>query len=117
MKFDGSGAIAKQVTLVYPWLRLLGLCYGDSGIFIRRSVYQESGGFQPLKLFEDVDLVRRARRHGRFVHLKQEIVASSRRFEQRGAASMWSQWIILQTLFWAGIHPNTLARWYSNARR
>src|SRR5688572_13130456 len=37
--FDGDRRSAHQLTEIYPWLRLLGLCYGDSGIFVRRSIY------------------------------------------------------------------------------
>jgi glycosyltransferase involved in cell wall biosynthesis len=47
LRFDGGKRSAKQLTRIYPWLRLLGLCYGDSGIFVRRSVYFEAGEFQP----------------------------------------------------------------------
>ena len=66
LRFDGGKRSAEQLTRIYPWLRLLGLCYGDSGIFVRRSVYFEAGEFQPYPLFEDVDLVRRIRKLGKF---------------------------------------------------
>src|SRR3974390_1962717 len=44
--FDGESRSARQLTRIYPWLRLLGLSYGDSGIFVRRSVYEAAGGFR-----------------------------------------------------------------------
>ncbi len=115
--FDGSSRAARQLTAIYPTLRLLGLCYGDSGIFVRKRVYQQIGGFRPLPLFEDLDLLRRLRRTGRFVHLPCPIVTSSRRFEQRNFALMWIHWTTLQLLYWCGISPNLLARWYRHARR
>jgi hypothetical protein len=117
LRFDGDSSMARQLKTVYPLLGYIGLCYGDSGIFVRRSVFEAAGGFQPLRLFEDVDLVRRIKRHGRFVTARCEMVTSSRRFDKRGAPSMWAQWIALQLLFWIGFHPNVLARWYSHARR
>ena len=67
LRFDGDSRGARQLTVIYPELRALGLCYGDSGIFVRRSVYDEVGGFQPYPIFEDVDLIRRIKRRGRFV--------------------------------------------------
>ena len=38
-------------------VRLLGLPYGDQGLLISRRLYDEAGGFRPLALMEDVDLV------------------------------------------------------------
>lgn len=115
--FDGESRAARQLTAIYPTLRLLGLCYGDSGIFVRRDVYAKIGGFRPLALFEDLDLLRRLRRAGRFVHLPGRIVASSRRFEKRNFVMMWLHWTTLQVLYWFGVSPNRLARWYRHARR
>ncbi|MGI9073188.1 MAG: TIGR04283 family arsenosugar biosynthesis glycosyltransferase [Bryobacteraceae bacterium] len=114
--FDGSTRAARRLTAIYPVLRLLGLCYGDSGIFVRKSVYEQVGGFRALALFEDLDLLRRLRRIGRFVHLPCLIVTSSRRFEQRNFALVWLHWTGLQFLYWCGVSPNLLARWYRHAR-
>ncbi len=117
LTFDGPSRAARQLTAIYPTLRWLNLCYGDSGIFVRRSVYEAVGGFRAFAVFEDLDLLKRLRRAGRFVHLKTRIVTSSRRFENRNFAGMWMHWTALQVLYWAGVHPNTLARWYGHARR
>lgn len=115
--FDGPSRAARQLTAIYPMLRILGLCYGDSGIFIRRDTYDRIGGFRALALFEDLDLLRRLRRTGRFVHVACRIRTSSRRFEQRNFAWVWLHWTALQILYWCGVSPNRLARWYRNARR
>jgi rSAM/selenodomain-associated transferase 2 len=114
--FDGSSRAARQLTAIYPLLRRLGLCYGDSGIFIRRSIYDAIGGFRPLALFEDLDLLRRMRKAGKFVHVVSRIRTSSRRFEKRNFAIMWLQWTTLQILYWCGVSPNRLARWYRHVR-
>lgn len=115
--FDGPSRAARQLTAIYPLLRRLNLCYGDSGIFVRRAAYRAAGGFSPLALFEDLDLLRRLRKQGRFVHLDTRILTSSRRFENRNFAIMWSHWTALQILYWAGVHPNFLARFYPHARQ
>jgi rSAM/selenodomain-associated transferase 2 len=114
--FDGSSRAARRLTAIYPMLRLLGLCYGDSGIFVWKNVYERVGGFRSLALFEDLDLLRRLRRAGRFVHLPCSIVTSSRRFEERNFALVWLHWTSLQLLYWCGVSPNVLARWYRHAR-
>ncbi len=115
LTFDGGSRAARQLTAIYPLLRALNLCYGDSGIFVRRRAYQAIGGFRPFALFEDLDLLRRLRRVGRFVHLQCRIITSSRRFEQRNFALMWMHWTALQVLYWGGVSPNVLARWYRSA--
>ncbi len=114
--FDGTSRAARQLTAIYPVLRALRLCYGDSGIFLRSEVYAAIGGFRPLALFEDLDLLRRVRRSGRFAHLSCRITTSSRRFEQRNFAAVWMHWTTLQVLYWAGVSPNWLARWYGHVR-
>jgi len=115
--FDGGGRSARQLTQIYPWLRLLGLCYGDSGIFVRRSVYLQTAGFQPYPLFEDVDMVRQIRRSGKFRTLPERLTTSSRRFENRNFALMFAEWTALQALFWAGVSPHRIARMYKPVRR
>lgn len=114
--FDGGGRSARQLTRIYPWLRLLGLCYGDSGIFVRRGVYLAAGGFQSYPLFEDVDLVRRIRRLGKFRTMPDTLTTSSRRFQDRNFALMFAEWTFLQVLFWAGVSPFLLARLYKDVR-
>lgn len=114
--FEGEHYSAGQMTAIYPYLRWLGLSYGDAGIFIRRSVYDAIGGCRPYPLFEDLDLVRRMKRHGRFVHLDARIFTSARRFTGSRYARAWALWITLQVLYWAGVSPYRLARWYRHAR-
>jgi len=117
LTFDGPSRAARQLTAIYPMLRWLNLCYGDSGIFLRRDAYEQIGGFRPLALFEDLDILKRLRGVGRFVHLPCRIVTSSRRFENRNFAIMWTHWTALQILYWGGVSPNLLARWYRQTRR
>src|SRR5260370_14195823 len=39
-RFNGRGSAARFMTWLYPQLRRLGLCYGDSAIFLRRVAYE-----------------------------------------------------------------------------
>ena len=114
--FEGDHYSARQMTWIYPHLRRLGLSYGDAGIFIRRSVYEAIGGCRDYPLFEDLDMIRRMKRHGNFVHLATRIFTSSRRFSGPRYGRVWALWITLQILYWAGVSPYRLARWYRIAR-
>ena len=116
LRFAGTEPAARFLTWLYPRLRRLGLAYGDSGFFVRRAVYEQTGGFQPFPIFEDLDLLRRLRRRGPFVHLDAELVTSARRFAGRSFALTFARWSVLQGLYWLGVHPRTLARLYAPVR-
>lgn len=117
ISFDGSRFAARFMTWLYPQLRKLGLCYGDSAIFVRAAVYRAVGGFKPFPIFEDLDLVRELKKRGRLIHLPVQVVTSSRRFEGRSFALTFARWSFLQTLYWLGVHPRTLNRLYTPVRR
>jgi len=114
--FEGDHYSARQMTWIYPYLRRIGLSYGDAGIFIRRGVYEAIGGCRPYPLFEDLDLIRRMKRRGKFIHLSTRIFTSARRFSGPQYGRIWALWITLQILYWAGVSPHRLARWYRLAR-
>lgn len=117
VSFDGLRRAARFLTWLYPQLRKLGLCYGDSAIFVRASVYRQVGGFRPFPIFEDLDLVRRLKRRGALIHLGARVVTSSRRFEGRSFAFTFARWSFLQLLYWLGVSPHTLSRLYAPVRR
>jgi rSAM/selenodomain-associated transferase 2 len=117
IRFDGAGAAARFLTWLYPRLRLLGLTYGDSGFFVRRAAYERAGGFRDFPIFEDLELLRALWKQGRFVQADAFVVTSSRRFEGRSFALTFARWSLLQTLYWLGVSPHTLARLYAHVRR
>ncbi|MBO0735282.1 MAG: TIGR04283 family arsenosugar biosynthesis glycosyltransferase [Alphaproteobacteria bacterium] len=112
--FDGDSLLSRWLTPVYARLRAIGLYYGDSGIFVRRSVYEALGGFRPIALLEDLDFVRRFERFGQTCCIKDPpLITSSRRFERRHPLAMLCIWIRLHVLFWLGVSPDRLAEIYS----
>lgn len=113
--FDGRDRGSRLLTRLYPLLRLGGMCYGDSGFFVRRAAFEAVGGFRNFPIFEDCDLYKRLRRLGRFVHLEQQAVTSSRRFEGRFLRT-FALWSALQVLYWLGVNPHRLNRLYRPAR-
>jgi rSAM/selenodomain-associated transferase 2 len=117
VRFDGPAWAARFMTWLYPKLRRLGLCYGDSAIFVRREAYERAGGFKPFPIFEDLDLMKRLRKQGRVFHLPAVVVTSSRRFEGRNFMLTFIRWAILQLLYWLGAEPAALARLYAPIRR
>lgn len=113
--FGGASQAARVLTRLYPILRWGGMCYGDSGIFVRRSLFAALGGYRNYPLFEDCDLYRRLKRRAKFVRLPAQAVTSARRFEGRFVRT-FALWSLLQTLYWLGVHPQTLNRLYKPRR-
>lgn len=116
IRFDGESRAARFMTWLYPRLGQLGVYYGDSGIFVRAAAYEEVGGFKPFPIFEDVDLVRRLKRKGRMKHLPITVMTSSRRFENRRFVFTFLRWSVLQILYWLGVSPMKLGRFYRPGR-
>lgn len=115
--WDGDSSAARRLSWLYPHLRKIGLCYGDSGLFVRRADYFSAGGFQPFPIFEDLDLVNRLKRRGRFVSLQCQLITSSRRFEGRSFSLTFARWSMLQVLYWMGVSPQRLGRFYAPIRK
>jgi rSAM/selenodomain-associated transferase 2 len=111
--FDGGSRFARGLTLTYPWLRFFTLYYGDSGIFVRRSIYEAIGGIKPIPIMEDYDFVRRLERAGPTCRIEQPpLTTSSRKFEGRRASAIIWGWIVIHVLYWLGVSPERLARLY-----
>ncbi len=90
---------------------------GDQAIFVRREVYEALGGFRPWPLFEDVDLVTRLKRQGRFVVLRAVVRISARRWMASGP---WRTTFLMYGLrmgYWLGIPPVKLKQWFVDVRR
>ncbi len=113
--FDGVTREAWLLTKLYPMLRLGGMCYGDSAIFIRRSVFEQLGGYRDYPIFEDCDLYRRMRGVGKFVRLPAAATTSARRFQGHFVRT-FVLWATMQVLYWLGVDPNRLSRWYKPLR-
>jgi rSAM/selenodomain-associated transferase 2 len=116
VRFDGRGWAARFMTWLYPQLRRLGLCYGDSAIFVRREAYEQVGGFKSFPIFEDLDLLRELRKVGAIVHVPATVITSSRRFQGRSFVLTFARWTIMQVLYWLGIQPRTIGRIYTPVR-
>jgi rSAM/selenodomain-associated transferase 2 len=116
LRFDGKSFGARFLNRIYPLLALIGLQYGDSGIFVRRTAYEKAGGFAAFPIFEDLDLLRKLKTHGRFVTLSCVLITSSRRFEGRNFAFTFGRWCVMQLLYWAGVNPCRIARMYETIR-
>jgi rSAM/selenodomain-associated transferase 2 len=109
-KFDGaSWFLDFTCRLAELRSRRLGWFLGDQGIFVGRRVFEDLGGYRDMPLFEDLDFSRRLARHAHVLTLRPPVIASARRFAQRGAfATTWTDFL-LTARYLCGVDPNRLA--------
>jgi glycosyltransferase involved in cell wall biosynthesis len=89
---------------------------GDQGIFVRKSVFDSIGGAPEWPLFEDVELVRRIKRAGKFVVLKTPLTVSGRRYIEHGVLRTALLIYSLRFAYWLGVPPQRLKNWFRDAR-
>lgn len=112
LRFDTPDRRARRVErLARLRCRLFGLPYGDQGLLISRALYDYLGGFRPLPLMEDVDLVRRIGAKN-LVPLDAEALTSAGRYERDGWIRRPLRNLGCLSLYFLGVPTPTLQRLY-----
>tara|TARA_Y100001936_G_scaffold246909_2_gene291740 strand:+ start:1000 stop:1692 length:693 start_codon:yes stop_codon:yes gene_type:complete len=116
--FDGDTRFDRWLIGFYKWIRSQGLYYGDSGVFVRRSIYEEIGPIRPIPLMEDFEFTRRLERYGQTICIQEPpLLTSSRKFKGRHPVSIVCGWLFIHALWYLGVKPETLARFYYGKRK
>jgi len=92
--------------------RLGGLPYGDQGLLVRRTLFEETGGFREIPIMEDVAMVRALSGRTRLERMQAPLLVSPRRWERQGPYRTWMRNSLLITAYHTGVPPSRLARWY-----
>lgn len=93
--------------------RITRMPYGDQAIFIRKDYFHAVGGFREMPLMEDVELMRRIRKAGsRISIIPERVKTSPRRWEEEGVLFCTLRNWALITLYFLGVPPERLARFY-----
>jgi rSAM/selenodomain-associated transferase 2 len=92
-------------------VRLLGLPYGDQGLLISRRLYDETGGYRPLPLMEDFDLVRRIG-GARLERLGIAALTSPDRWRRDGWLRRSGRNLMCLALYRSGMSADRVARLY-----
>jgi rSAM/selenodomain-associated transferase 2 len=110
LKFDRSEWyfrwLGKGSSLNFGWST-----FGDQGLFLTTELFRQVGGFPAWPILEDVELVKRLRRRGRFVKLSPCVCTSARRYDRRG---FWRQLVLdvfLYVSFQLGVSPGRIKVW------
>jgi rSAM/selenodomain-associated transferase 2 len=90
---------------------------GDQGIFVRRSIFSGFAGAPNWPLFEDVELVRRIKKTGRFAIVTEPLTISGRRYIENGVLQTALLIFALRLGFWLGVSPYRLKAWFKDVRK
>ncbi len=96
--------------------RLTRVATGDQGIFVRRTIFEEVGGFPEIPLMEDVAFSRALKRRGKIACLRSRAITSARRWQTEGIwRTIFKMWG-LKLLYLTGVSPFRLERFYGDSR-
>jgi rSAM/selenodomain-associated transferase 2 len=93
------------------------LPYGDQALFMSRQVFEALGGYDEIPFMEDVRLVQALRQRGRLAILPQAVYTSGRRWQRDGVLYTTVRNTALIALYFWGVPPEKLQRWYGTRRR
>jgi rSAM/selenodomain-associated transferase 2 len=108
---DDGPAARRLVRLVRLRNNWLGLPYGDQGLLIHRRFYSRLGGYKPLPLMEDVEMVRRIGM-ARMALFDVKATTSAEKYKRSGYLTRIGRNLICLALYFLRVPPRWIARLY-----
>lgn len=95
--------------------RYLQLPYGDQALFLKRSVFEQIGGFPEIPIMEDFAFVRTLKQYGTIAIAPAQVITAGRRWQKLGVlrTTLINQFMILG--YYRGVAPATLKTWYQGS--
>ena len=112
--FDARPGVWRHVSTRYT--RAVDLAYGDQALFVSRDAFERVGGYRPLPIMEDYDLVKRLRRAGPFTIVPLQVRSSARRHRSEGELRTFLLVGAIKVLYRLGVPARVLARAYRPIR-
>lgn len=117
LRFDGQARLYRLGEwVVARRSRRHGMALGDQGQFVRRDAFDAIGGFPDWPILEDLEFIRRLRRHGRLAILEPPMLTSARRYRQGGLVRTTARNWLIFALYHLGVPVASLARLYHHIR-
>ncbi|MEE2997447.1 MAG: TIGR04283 family arsenosugar biosynthesis glycosyltransferase [Pseudomonadota bacterium] len=109
---DDPSPQARRIEKLVHWRsNVLGLPYGDQALLISREYYDMLGGYRPMPLMEDVDIVRRIGKKN-LTALDALAVTSAERYRQGGWWRRPLRNVFCLSLYLLGVPPLLLNKVY-----
>jgi len=96
--------------------RFTGIPLGDHGIFVKRDMFYLIGGFPEIPIMEDLTFVKKMNVVANGIEIKSPVKISVRRFEHSGILRTLSIMWVLKILYYFGVSPERLAKYYRQIR-
>ena len=112
----GHPGLALTAWLMNRRSKWTSIATGDQGLFVRNSLFRSCEGFPEQLLMEDIALCQRLKRVAQPEVLQVTLTTSGRRWEQQGWLATVLKMSWLRWVYWLGVSPTTLHRWYHNVR-
>lgn len=115
--YDYDTRFMRFVSKSSTWrAKYLGLYFGDQGVFVRKDIFHELGGYKEMELMEDWDFAKRLGKKGKMKMLDIKIGTSARRFKTGGQLRTLLLMHKLKVLYILGVSPSKLNKMYREAR-
>jgi len=113
VRLDSREPLLKIVGLmINQRSRLMSIATGDQAIFIKKSIFEQIGGYPDQPLMEDIELCKRLKKIARPACLKSKVTTSARRWQQHGTwRTIFLMWH-LRFDYWCRVSPDVLKQRY-----
>lgn len=91
---------------------LTGICTGDQGIFVQRSLLQEIGGMPKQPLMEDIELCKQLRSIEKPLRIRTQLQTSVRKWEREGILATVARMWAFRWRYFLGTNPDFLYQDY-----
>ncbi len=113
---DDRSLAAKRLTALVAWrCRVLALPYGDQGLLMPRTLYEAVGGFRPMAVMEDVDMVRRLGWR-RLMPLPVNAVTSAAKWQAQGYIRRSACNLLCLAFYFLGMPERLILRLYQGGK-
>ncbi len=103
-QFSGDHRLLRAISWLHNWrCRHTRIMYGDQCIFIRRSLFEQLGGFPATDILEDVMLSEAIVKISNPLILGSAVITDSRKFEQRGICRSFAEVFIIMSCYELGL--------------
>lgn len=117
LKWDKQGWFLSK----FSWMTRFkfNICRGgDQSLFIQSHIFRALGGFkEDFSLFEDVEIISRLKRKGKFTVLPYDVITSTRKYAKNGTIRLQLLYGIMHIMYNTGVSQKKLLSYYKKRIR
>ena len=110
---DSGLAPALMTKIVALRCALFSLPYGDQGLLISKTTYEDCGGYPPFPIMEDTDIIRRLKQPVKI--LKSRAFTSAERYQKEGYIKRSTRNLYCLAAYYRGLPPEKIYQIYTKS--